>query len=134
MKTSGWPPELLKKVPLYVSVFSTGHNRLLRIPMMFVKKIVFGIVRRLGKGMPTIAGAETWAFKNTMLAVQVTVVCAYSVVFMACSLLWCGLTYGAILQYLRDCFASFVVRPALENGRFSPAGLGTMLRHVRLWV
>lgn len=43
----------------------------MRLPMTAVKKIVFGVVRRLGKGMPTIAGAETWAFKNTMLAAQV---------------------------------------------------------------
>lgn len=67
---AGEAPEFIRKVPLYASLFSTGHNRLVRIPMTIFKKIAFGVIRRLGKGMPTIAGAETWAFKNTMLAVQ----------------------------------------------------------------
>lgn len=67
----GWPKGFIRKVPLYLSVFSTGHSRLFRMPLVVVKKISFAIVQRLGKGMPAVAGAETWAFKNTMLAVQV---------------------------------------------------------------
>lgn len=67
----GWPRDFISKVPLYLSVFSTGHNRLFRMPLTFAKKVSFAIVQRLGKGMPAVAGAETWAFKNTMLAVQV---------------------------------------------------------------
>lgn len=67
----GWPRGFIKKVPLYLSVFSTGHNRFLRFPLFLLKKLAFAVVRRLGKGMPTVSGAETWAFKNTMLAVQV---------------------------------------------------------------
>lgn len=54
-------------------MFSTGHNRIFRLPLVVAKKVSFAIVQRLGKGMPAVAGAETWAFKNTMLAVQVRI-------------------------------------------------------------
>ncbi|CAM9593041.1 unnamed protein product [Ectocarpus fasciculatus] len=74
----GWPEGFIKKVPLYLSVFSTGHNRLLRLPLTAAKKLSFAVVRRLGKGMPTVSGAETWAFKNTMLAVQELLLAATS--------------------------------------------------------
>lgn len=69
----GWPKDFIKKVPLYLSVFSTGHNRLLRSPLVWTKKLIFAVAQRFGKGLPAVAGAETWAFKNTMLAVQVSV-------------------------------------------------------------
>ncbi|CAM9616606.1 unnamed protein product [Scytosiphon promiscuus] len=74
----GWPRGFIKKVPLYLSVFSTGHNRFLRFPLFVLKKLAFAVVRRLGKGMPTVSGAETWAFKNTMLAVQELLLAATS--------------------------------------------------------
>lgn len=72
----GWPEGFISKVPLYLSVFSTGHKRFFRLPLVVIKKASFAVVQRLGKGMPTVAGAETWAFKNTMLAVQVRFVVA----------------------------------------------------------
>ena len=71
LREEGWPKGFIRKVPLYLSVFSTGHNRLFRLPLVAAKKISFAVVQRLGKGMPAVSGAETWAFKNTMLAVQV---------------------------------------------------------------
>ncbi|CBJ49232.1 nitroreductase-like protein [Ectocarpus siliculosus] len=74
----GWPEGFIKKVPLYLSVFSTGHNRLLRLPLVAAKKLSFAVVRRLGKGMPTVSGAEAWAFKSTMLAVQELLLAATS--------------------------------------------------------
>lgn len=75
LREEGWPKSFIKKVPLYLSVFSTGHNRLFRLPLVVAKKISFAVVQRLGKGMPAVSGAETWAFKNTMLAVQVRLYC-----------------------------------------------------------
>ncbi|CAM9860003.1 unnamed protein product [Pylaiella littoralis] len=78
LREEGWPRKFIRKVPLYLSVFSTGHNRLFRFPYALAKKISFGVVRRLGKGMPTVSGAETWAFKNTMLAVQELLLAATS--------------------------------------------------------
>lgn len=72
LEKSGWPPEFVRKVPLYASIFSSGHSRLVRSPLVLVKRLAFAVVGRLGKGMPTVSGAEAWAFKNTMLAVQVT--------------------------------------------------------------
>ena len=72
----GWPEGFISKVPLYLSVFSTGHKRFFRLPLVVIKKVSFAVVQRLGKGMPTVAGAETWAFKNTMLAVQVKLIVA----------------------------------------------------------
>lgn len=71
LEKSGWPKDFLAKLPLYASVYTTGHKRLLRPPLLLIKKMLFAVMRRLGRGMPTVAGAETWAFKNTMLAVQV---------------------------------------------------------------
>ena len=67
----GWPEGFIRKVPLYLSIFSTGHKRLFRLPLVAIKKASLAIVSRFGKGMPAVAGAETWAVKNTMLAVQV---------------------------------------------------------------
>ena len=48
-----------------------------------IKKASFAVVQRLGKGMPAVAGAETWAFKNTMLAVQVRLIAALDGSFFA---------------------------------------------------
>eukprot|EP00752_Nemacystus_decipiens_P012639 g11194.t1 len=78
LREEGWPKGFIRKVPLYLSVFSTGHNRLLRLPLVVAKKISFAVVQRLGKGMPAVSGAETWAFKNTMLAVQELLLAATS--------------------------------------------------------
>ncbi|CAM9092527.1 unnamed protein product [Ascophyllum nodosum] len=70
LEKEGWPKEFIKSFSLYLSVFSTGHSRLFRLPLVVAKRVSFAIAGRLGKPMPTVAGAETWAFKNTMLAVQ----------------------------------------------------------------
>ncbi|CAM9886021.1 unnamed protein product, partial [Choristocarpus tenellus] len=71
LEEEGKSKSYIRTMALYLSVFSSGHNRFVRLPLVLVKKLVFGVIRRLGKGMPTVSGAETWAFKNTMLAVQV---------------------------------------------------------------
>jgi nitroreductase len=63
MQETGLPESFRKKLPLYVSVFSSGHNRLLRVLMLAAKRFAFSIARRLGWSLPPVNSAETWAFK-----------------------------------------------------------------------
>ncbi|KAG5185947.1 Nitroreductase-like protein [Tribonema minus] len=69
-KEGGSNAAFVRKIPLYVAVFSSGHNRVLRPIMTFIKQVVFSIARRLGLELPPVNSAEAWAFKNTMLAVE----------------------------------------------------------------
>jgi nitroreductase len=66
MQETGLPESFRKKLPLYVSVFSSGHNRLLRVLMLAAKRFVFSIARRLGWSLPPVNSAETWAFKVSL--------------------------------------------------------------------
>jgi nitroreductase len=63
MQETGLPEAFRKKLPLYVSVFSSGHNRVLRALMLAAKRFAFSIARRLGWRLPAVNSAETWAFK-----------------------------------------------------------------------
>lgn len=70
------PETFVSKLPFFASLFASGYRvGILRWPMFLAKRLVLLLVG-LARPVPKLSTPESWAFKNTMLAVQTLMLAA----------------------------------------------------------
>mmetsp|Transcript_36210 Transcript_36210/g.59526 ORF Transcript_36210/g.59526 Transcript_36210/m.59526 type:complete len:350 (-) Transcript_36210:271-1320(-) len=69
LRAQGLPKAAVALARPGLTIFSGGHRALLRLPSLIVRKLAFRPVSLI-TASPKVSTPETWAVKNTMLAVQ----------------------------------------------------------------